>query len=687
MEGLQGSRKHIPQGYNGMGSSGRSSPFPGIKGMASRPVSPNITRSLQSGTGRRPPSALRNYETSQRKFINASGHGISPAEIRPGSSISSRSTVSAATGSVGAANTVVSVRIKPIVSELNHRAWICDEGNTIRSTSGPPGSATRFSFDHVFKEDDSNGDVYNQSVKRLVNAVADGFHGTVFAYGMTGTGKTYSMQGTQSEPGVIPLAVRDLLRTTSRMCDKRYTLKVSYLEIYNERIRDLLNDSLEDTDEIKIRDDPKRGIHAYPLVEVVIQSEEDFLHIMNQGEALRHSAATDFNTHSSRSHAIIQILVESTRPDEASSGSSRTSTLNLIDLAGSERAASDVERRKEGSYINKSLLTLGSVIARLTTPLQPGSTSHVPFRDSRLTRLLQHALSGLSLVSIIATINTDSHFVLETTNTLKFASRAKFIPGKAQRAEHSHGDLGLVVEKLRHEVANLRSQLLASHTVIKQLQSVASQSVVGASIRVKDSDGTVATEVTPENDARNLALHSRIEILEHEKVESDHYIQSLQARLLEMTTNTDSPVDLPGTPHTPYTNQKVPVNGNFSLPLARNSNSPAPDERVKSSRLWDYSHEERSDKDNALADQVLAKTVLSKSQRSREEARNLTLQIAQLKQREDSKSNPDSGCDALRLVSLLQKENENTFISSQDIALPKHTFISPTIRAPREGFI
>lgn len=212
--------------------------------------------------------------------------------------------------------------------------------------NGPP---LDFAFDHVFTETSTNATVYEASVKKLVTGVMEGFHGTVFAYGMTGTGKTYSMQGVTNSPGIIPQAVQDIFDTISKDTNNRYALKVSYLEIYNERIRDLLSTSLEDNDEIKIRDDPKRGIHAYPLVEVPVTSTNAFLNVMAQGDALRHSAATDFNAHSSRSHAVVQIVVESvpmtmSRQIANAGGTAKISTLNLIDLAGSERAASDAER-------------------------------------------------------------------------------------------------------------------------------------------------------------------------------------------------------------------------------------------------------------------------------------------------------------------------------------------------------
>jgi centromeric protein E len=326
----------------------------------------------------------------------------------------------------------------------------------------------------------------------------EGYHGTVFAYGMTGTGKTFSMQGTATNPGVIPLAITDIFSYIRETPEREFLLRVSYLEIYNERIHDLLagpvvglNGQAGPVEEIKLREDSKRGVYASPLKEEIVQSPTQLLRVIARGDNARKVAGTQFNARSSRSHAVVQIVVESrerapggaTTPNENKRsaiipGGVRVSTLSLIDLAGSEKAADNKERRTEGSHINKSLLTLGTVIGRLASDKDKAEKDkkgdkHLPYRDSKLTRLLQPALSGNSLVSILCTIQIGvsgssaaaaSH-TGETLNTLKFASRAKNnIVSHAKKADEfsgAGGDAGsrALLDRYRLEIQELKKQL------------------------------------------------------------------------------------------------------------------------------------------------------------------------------------------------------------------------------------
>lgn len=327
----------------------------------------------------------------------------------------------------------------------------------------------------------------------------EGYHGTVFAYGMTGTGKTFSMQGTATSPGVIPLAITDIFSYIRETPSREFLLRVSYLEIYNEKIHDLLSapsasavGGVAQQEEIKLREDSKRGVYASPLKEEIVQSPTQLLRVIARGDHARRTSSTQFNARSSRSHAVVQIVVESRErmPGNGAMGGEskrvgllpggvRVSTLSLIDLAGSERAAETKERRTEGSHINKSLLTLGTVIARLSGDKDKDGKptdkdgKHLPYRDSKLTRLLQGALSGDSLVSILCTIQigsvgsaaaANSH-TGETLNTLKFASRAKNnIVSHAKKAEEALGSGGdggarVLLERYRMEIQELRGQL------------------------------------------------------------------------------------------------------------------------------------------------------------------------------------------------------------------------------------
>ena len=350
-------------------------------------------------------------------------------------------------------------------------------------------------LDNVFGPYDDNAKVYDSSAKRLVRRVMEGYHGTVFAYGMTGTGKTFSMQGTASSPGVIPLAITDIFSYIRETPQREFLLRVSYLEIYNERIHDLLAaptgagiGALDKQEEIKLREDSKRGVYATPLKEEIVQSPTQLLRVIARGDHARRTSSTQYNSRSSRSHAVVQIVVESRErlPGTGATtenkrvamlpGGVRVSTLSLIDLAGSERAADDKERRTEGAHINKSLLTLGTVIARLSGDKDKNGNpmdkegKHLPYRDSKLTRLLQGALAGNSLISILCTIQIGSQGSValggthtgETINTLKFAARAKnnIVSHAKKAAEEVGGGVNAgLLERYRTEIANLRSQL------------------------------------------------------------------------------------------------------------------------------------------------------------------------------------------------------------------------------------
>lgn len=396
-------------------------------------------------------------------------------------------------------NVIVSVRVRPDASaeKLSAKDWMVDSRQSLVAFKG--GEGGNFFYDNVFAAYDQNHKVYDASAKRLVRRVMEGYHGTVFAYGMTGTGKTFSMQGTATSPGVIPLAITDIFSFIRETPHREFLLRISYLEIYNEKIHDLLNPPMEagigpgspQPEEIKLREDPKRGVFASPLKEEIVQSPTQLLRVIARGDQSRRTRSTQYNAQSSRSHAVVQIVVESRErapyggrePNDKRAplmpGGVRVSTLSMIDLAGSERAAENKERRTEGSHINKSLLTLGTVIARLSGDKDSSGNptdkdgKHLPYRDSKLTRLLQPALSGNSLVSILCTIQlgssgsvtTSNGHTGETLNTLKFAARAKNnIISHAKKAEEALGsgtDAGsrVLLERYRMEIQNLRNEL------------------------------------------------------------------------------------------------------------------------------------------------------------------------------------------------------------------------------------
>lgn len=404
-------------------------------------------------------------------------------------------------------NVLVSVRVRPDAGGDGKAdgEWMVDGRRSLIAYKGREGGDYR--YDNVFSPHDQNGRVYDNAAKRLVRRVMEGYHGTVFAYGMTGTGKTFSMQGTANSPGVIPLAITDIFSYIRENPEREFLLRVSYLEIYNEKIYDLLSQSTpgQQQEEIKLREDSKRGVYATPLKEEIVQSPNQLLRVIARGDLARRTGSTQFNARSSRSHAVVQIVVESRertqnhgeyfkkearRGDKIMPGGVLVSTLSLIDLAGSEKAAENKERRTEGAHINKSLLTLGTVIARLSgedekeekeggakAAEKEKGLKHLPYRDSKLTRLLQPALSGNSLVSILCTIQLSSagtsaalasSHTGETLNTLKFASRAKNnIVSHAKRNESnpnsSDPNSRALLDRYRLEIQDLRQQLEAQN--------------------------------------------------------------------------------------------------------------------------------------------------------------------------------------------------------------------------------
>ncbi|KAK8125259.1 kinesin [Apiospora kogelbergensis] len=452
----------------------------------------------------------------------------------------------------GKGNVVVSVRVRPDANAGGQGQvegeWMVDGRKSLVSYRGKEGGD--YHYDNVFATHDDNSRVYDHTAKRLVRRVMEGYHGTVFAYGMTGTGKTFSMQGTASSPGVIPLAITDIFSYIRETPSREFLLRVSYLEIYNEKIHDLLSMSTGGgagvagaQEEIKLREDSKRGVYATPLKEEIVQSPTQLLRVIARGDQARRTASTQFNARSSRSHAVVQIVVESRERMPASGGDSkrsglapggvRVSTLSLIDLAGSEKAAESKERRQEGGHINKSLLTLGNVISKLSDAKKkdgaPIDTKHLPYRDSKLTRLLQGALSGNSLVSILCTIqigaagsaaSSNSH-TAETINTLKFAARAKnSIVSHAKKAEEALGAGGeggarVLLERYRMEILELRSQLetqVKNKATVEAGEEEVIKEVVEERMREKEAEARHEEQMLEMQLART-ALKERIDHL------------------------------------------------------------------------------------------------------------------------------------------------------------------------------
>ncbi|KAI8919972.1 P-loop containing nucleoside triphosphate hydrolase protein [Powellomyces hirtus] len=397
----------------------------------------------------------------------------------------SSATINGTSSSAGGDACHVTVRMRPLTdteeSSNLPTVWdISDEYNrvglSVDFAERNRKQAAEYFFDAVQVGSD-NRDLYEQSAKDVVRAAMEGINGTVFAYGQTASGKTYSMMGIDEQPGVIPQAVDDIFGYIREQSgDREYLLRVSYMEIYNETIRDLLSPEQVD---LRIHEDRKRGVFVAPLKEEIVTSPKQVMRIIRKGEENRHFGATDYNEHSSRSHTIFQLVVESRERGQSGTASPRVggsgsvrgrgmvmiSQLNLIDLAGSEKATTDQDRRKEGAFINKSLLTLGTVISKLTDG-KSSTSSHIPYRDSKLTRILQASLSGNAKISVICTISPAGPNAEETQNTLKFASRVKKVTVNAQA--NRIVDEKALLQKYKQEIDELRQQLSTTNELLER---------------------------------------------------------------------------------------------------------------------------------------------------------------------------------------------------------------------------
>lgn len=287
-----------------------------------------------------------------------------------------------------------------------------------------------FTFDQVFDTESQQKQVFEYSLRPTVEDLMKGYNGTVLAYGQTGSGKSYTMMGSSIDdpvyrgaiPRIVDMIFDMILHSSS---DIEYTVKVSYMEIYMERIKDLLNPQ---NDNLPIHEDKTRGVYVKGLTEEYVSSTEEVYEVMRKGSGVRAVASTNMNEESSRSHSIFAIVVSQ---KNTVSGAQKSGQLFLVDLAGSEKVGktgASGQTLEEAKKINKSLSALGMVINSLTD----GKSTHIPYRDSKLTRILQESLGGNSRTSLIVNCSPSSYNDAETLSTLRFGVRAKNIRNKAK---------------------------------------------------------------------------------------------------------------------------------------------------------------------------------------------------------------------------------------------------------------
>ncbi|KAH8075528.1 hypothetical protein JL721_1540 [Aureococcus anophagefferens] len=361
-----------------------------------------------------------------------------------------------------------------------------------------------FTFDHVYAPGTNQKDIYDEIGAPLITKALEGYNGTMFAYGQTGSGKTFTMMGVPSDgdlQGIIPRLTGDLFgRVDGVLKDKggdlggsprgasrgkppavdadgeaagapgevRFMITVSYLEIYNEVIHDLLNPTSGDN--LKIREHPDLGIYVEPLCELSVTGQDkgdstsvknpdDIFRLLDQGNKVRRVASTQMNERSSRSHSVFTVKIQqktAVEEDGVRRETALASKLNLVDLAGSERASktgAEGSTLKEGAAINQSLMALGGVINALSE-----GAPFVPYRNSKLTRLLQESLGGNAATIMVANCSPADYNAEETTGTLRYASRAKKIQNKVTRNEDVHEK---VIRELQEEIDRLRAALEA----------------------------------------------------------------------------------------------------------------------------------------------------------------------------------------------------------------------------------
>ena len=364
-----------------------------------------------------------------------------------------------------AANVNVICRFRPMndLERTSGNEQICDYTSPTSLTfhSSREKNVYRFNFDRIFPPSSTQNDIYDFGVKGIIDSVLDGYNGTVLAYGQTSSGKTYTMQGEMDDErkqGIIPRMISHVFKHIYKNEDTDFMIKVSMIEIYQEKIRDLFDVSRVN---LNIREDSIKGIYVDGASERYVGCPNDVLALLEIGSANRAQAATNMNEHSSRSHSIFILTINQTNKKE---GFSKIGKLYLVDLAGSEKISktgATGHTLEEAKIINKSLTTLGRVINNLTD----GKSTHIPYRESKLTRVLQESLGGNSKTCLIITCSPSIYNESESLSTLRFGERAKKIKNKPKINKE------ITVAELQKLVTQLKESLKKADARIAQLEN------------------------------------------------------------------------------------------------------------------------------------------------------------------------------------------------------------------------
>ena len=391
----------------------------------------------------------------------------------------------------------------------------------------------RFTFDSIFDMDSLQEDVYNITAKQAVQSVLEGYNSTIFCYGQTGTGKTYTMEGFTYESqnpnrGIIQRTIQDIfnyIETTSNE-NTKFIIRSSFLQIYNENISDLLK---PDKKNLQIREDKKKGIYVDLLSEWAVRTPLDLYALLKRGGNLRATSATYMNDVSSRSHAVFVITVEqmTTELNEGNKTQIKVGKLNLVDLAGSERiriTGTTGQQLEESKKINKSLSCLGNVINALT---DKKGKNYIPYRDSKLTRLLQDSLGGNCKTTMIATISPSQDAFSESLSTLYFAQRAKKIKNRPIINEDVNNRA--LIRKYENELKNLKNELelknkmLKNNGLVMQLQEEKEQALQDKNEAIRELE-KASRQYLIEREEK-LKLEKKIQMMSEQMITCGHKIE------------------------------------------------------------------------------------------------------------------------------------------------------------------
>ncbi|XP_043308856.1 kinesin-like protein KIF27 isoform X3 [Cervus canadensis] len=376
----------------------------------------------------------------------------------------------------------VAIRIRPLLyKEIlhNHQACVRVIPNTQQIIIGKD---RIFTFDFVFGKNSTQDEVYNTCIKPLVLSLIEGYNATVFAYGQTGSGKTYTIGGghvasvVEGQKGIIPRAIQEIFQNISEKPSIDFNIKVSYIEVYKEDLRDLLELETSVKD-LHIREDEKGNTVIVGAKECQVESADEVMSLLEMGNAARHTGTTQMNEHSSRSHAIFTISlcqVDKNRKaaEDGSWHSHRhiVSKFHFVDLAGSERVTktgNTGERFKESIQINSGLLALGNVISALGDPRK--KSSHIPYRDAKITRLLKDSLGGSAKTVMITCVSPSSSDFDESLNSLKYANRARNIRNKPTLNFSPESDR---MDEMEFEIKLLREALQSQQASSSQTSQI-----------------------------------------------------------------------------------------------------------------------------------------------------------------------------------------------------------------------